>query len=191
MHACTRVWMCTHFARCLPITLLHFVSALQRITEKDQSIETCWNIHLWENMRLQMWMWQNGMQEPRSSVRLTCPAVHQFEGKAWRIGRNSGYWLCVLCHIVAVFTHVMDQLSSSGIVPCFIQAVGWKPPYCSFFPSFHLWIVAGYHIFLMSSCTWWTFLFLLSPWAFFFYLNFNACLNFVCCSVLMVIQRII
>jgi hypothetical protein len=43
----------------------------------------------------------------------------------------------------------------------------------------------------MSSCTWWTFLFLLSPWAFFFYLNFNACLNFVCCSVLMVIQRII
>ena len=93
---------------------LHFVSALQRITEKDQSIETCWNIHLWKNMRLQMWMWQNGMLEPRSSARLTCHAVHQFEGKVCGIGRKSGYRSCVLCHIGAAFTHIMDQLSSAG-----------------------------------------------------------------------------
>ena len=143
--ACAYVHVCTRLAWCLPITLLHFVSALQRITEKDQSTETCWNIHLWRNTRLQTWMWQNGMQEPRGSVRLTCPAVHQFEGKACRIGRSSGYRSCVLCHIIAAFTHAMDQLSSSGIVSCFIEAVGWKPAYCSFFPVFHLWFVAGYH----------------------------------------------
>jgi hypothetical protein len=57
-------------------------------------------------------------------VRLTCPAVHQFEGKACRIGRNSGYRSCVLCHIIPALTHIMDWLSSSGIVSCFIQAVG-------------------------------------------------------------------
>jgi len=156
-----------HLARCLPITLLHFVSALQRITERDQSIETCWNIHLWKNMRLQMWMWQNGMQEPRSSVRLTCHAVHQFEGKACRIGRNSGYRSRVLCHIIGTFSCIMHQFSYSGIVSCFIQTVGWKSPYCSFFPVFHLWFVAHYPIFLMSSWTQWTFVCLLNPGAFF------------------------
>jgi hypothetical protein len=66
-------------------SLLDFVSALQRITEKDQNIETCWNICLWKNMRLQMLMWQSGMLEPRSIVRLICRAVHQFEGKACKM----------------------------------------------------------------------------------------------------------
>jgi hypothetical protein len=56
-------------------------------------------------------------------VRLTRPAVRQFEGKACRIGRNSGYRSCALCHIIAAFIHIMVQLSSC-IVSCFIQAVG-------------------------------------------------------------------
>ena len=164
--ACARTCTCTHLAQCLPITLLHFVSALQRITEKDQSIETCWNIRLWRNMRLQTWMWQNGMQEPRSSVRLTCRAVHQFEGKACRIGRNSGYRSRVLCHIIAAFTHIMDRLSSSGIVSCFIQAVGWKPPYCSFFLFMICCSLLHFPDVIMY---WWPFLFLLSPGAFFLF----------------------
>ena len=71
-------------------------------------------------------------------MRLTCRAVHQFEGKACRIGRNSRYRSCVLCHIIAAFSHIMDQLSSSGIVSCFVQAVECKPPHCSFFPVFRL-----------------------------------------------------
>lgn len=168
---CAHVRVCMRLAWCLPITLLHFVSALQRITEKDQNTKTCWSINLWRNMRLQMWMWPNGTQEPRSTVRLTCHAVHQLEGKACRIGRNSGYRSCILLsHHCCLYTYngsVVIFWHCFLFVSCFIQAFGWKHPYCSLFPVFHWWSVAGYHISLMSPCTCWTFLFSLSPGAFF------------------------
>jgi hypothetical protein len=84
------------------ITVFHFISALQRITHRGQNIETYWNIHLWKNMVLQMLMWQSGMLEPSSCVKLTHHAVHRFKGninrglllQVFKVGKHLNFFYC-------------------------------------------------------------------------------------------------